>query len=166
MRCFTNRDLPELEFTVVATLPAGAGLGSSAAFSVCLATGMLCHSETITDLNRLCDNDKELSPKSTQTQSDVSRKQSDSPYSSLLSAIVHEKMEKCGLTQSLGQLLRSGGNVWTWNKAELDVINKWGFEAEKLIHGTPSGIDNSISTFGKYCLQTVWDTLHTHTVCQ
>ncbi len=35
------RDLPGLYVSVVSHLPAGAGLGSSAAYSVCLAAGLM-----------------------------------------------------------------------------------------------------------------------------
>jgi mevalonate kinase len=68
-------------------LPINAGLGSSAAYSVCLAAGLLHYFRWL-DLH-------EVAP--------------------------------------------DQGNK----------INEWAFVAEKIIHGSPSGIDNTIATFGK-----------------
>jgi mevalonate kinase len=75
--------------TVTSALPIGAGLGSSAAFGVCLASSMLYGTAKV-------------------------------------------------------ELDASGALPPT----ALDLVNKWAFVSEQVIHGTPSGIDNSISTSG------------------
>lgn len=38
------------------------------------------------------------------------------------------------------------------SKKDLDFVNKWSFIGEKCIHGTPSGIDNAVATYGNAVL--------------
>lgn len=97
--CFSGSacsKLPSLDIHLASNLPASAGLGSSAAFSACLAASLLLNQN-----------------------------------------LVH--------TQVAGD----GDHVGTWSETDLELINKWAFQAEKLIHGNPSGIDNSVSTYGR-----------------
>ena len=73
------------DFSVRSNLPVGAGLGSSASYSVCVATA----------------------------------------------------------------LLKVNGHLSGLDAAtQRDLVNQWAFQAEKVIHGNPSGIDNTVSTFG------------------
>ncbi|KAG0091342.1 Mevalonate kinase [Podila epicladia] len=74
------------DFSVRSNLPVGAGLGSSASYSVCVATALL----------------------------------------------------------KLNGHLTAGMDAI----AQRDLVNQWSFQAEKVIHGNPSGIDNTVSTFG------------------
>ncbi|XP_018604472.1 mevalonate kinase [Scleropages formosus] len=95
-----SRELPAFTVTVCSELPTGAGLGSSAAFSVCLSAAMLSVQGAIS-----------LPP-------------------------VHPE------------------STARWRKEELELINIWAFQGERVIHGTPSGVDNAVGTWGgilRYC---------------
>jgi mevalonate kinase len=35
------------------------------------------------------------------------------------------------------------------NEKKLDLVNRWAFEGERIMHGRPSGIENTVSTYGK-----------------
>ncbi|KAG8521251.1 Mevalonate kinase [Galemys pyrenaicus] len=90
-----QRTLPSLDITVWSELPAGAGLGSSGAYSVCLAAALLTTGGVITNP------------------------------------------------------LKSGEAVSRWTAEDLELINKWAFQGERVIHGNPSGVDNAVSTWGR-----------------
>ena len=131
--CFCS-EYSGLHATVVSTLPASAGLGSSAAFSVCLAAGFLSLVGAIGS-QKLGRQDFKENPKGEP---------------------LHMNEARIGTCVAIPQFVqdimsneRSLDSPVIWSAQELETINSWGLEAEKLIHGTPSGIDNSISTFGK-----------------
>ncbi|KAI6048697.1 MVK [Marmota monax] len=92
--CRRQRALPSLDITVWSELPPGAGLGSSAAYSVCLAAALLTACE------------------------DIPNPLEDSAHTS------------------------------RWSEEDLQLINKWAFQGERVIHGNPSGVDNAVSTWG------------------
>uniref|UniRef100_A0A2K5PKA8 Mevalonate kinase n=1 Tax=Cebus imitator TaxID=2715852 RepID=A0A2K5PKA8_CEBIM len=89
-----QRTLPSLDVVVWSELPPGAGLGSSAAYSVCLAAAFLTMCEEIPNP------------------------------------------------------LKDGEHINRWTKEDLELINKWAFQGERVIHGNPSGVDNAVSTWG------------------
>ena len=141
-----------LHVTVVANLPASAGLGSSAAYSVCIAAALLCNMGAINRAGFSCMNAVENGQQNTDTSDPVvsgscaeDYKASDSRLSSVnrFPELIVKKVHEYGYLEA-----EKSSSV-SWDQHELEQINKWGFEAEKIIHGTPSGIDNSISTFGK-----------------
>ena len=68
--------------------------------------------------------------------------ESDDRLSVSLPAELKDRLESAGISSQLSVYPRLSESV-------LQEINQLGLEAEKLVHGSPSGIDNSISTFGE-----------------
>ena len=95
---------PSFTLTIRATLPVGAGLGSSAAFSVCTATALTLITGRISP----------PTPSNSGSSSEPDR-----------------------LSKSLA-----------------DIVNVYAFLAEKILHGNPSGVDNSVAAYGGGLLYT------------
>lgn len=104
-RLFVRFHSPTFNFTARATLPVGAGLGSSASFSACAATALLLVQGRI-DL-------PPRPPPATPSHIHVSHQ-----GRRAIPALVAED------------------------------INRWTYISEKILHGNPSGVDNSVAVFG------------------
>lgn len=100
LRAMTNLNFG-ISLEMHSTIPIGAGLGSSAAFGVSLASALLSCFDIVSK------------------QTDM--KDVDGPFVN----------GKCITDIKISEL-----------------INRWTYVVETLIHGTPSGIDNSVATFG------------------
>ncbi len=98
---------PSFNFSARATLPVGAGLGSSASFSVCAAT-------TILLLHRRISIPKLPLPTDPTT----------------------------------GHVHVSHQGRRALPPATAEEVNRWAFISEKILHGNPSGVDNSVAVYG------------------
>ncbi|EPQ52753.1 cystathionine beta-l [Gloeophyllum trabeum ATCC 11539] len=102
---------PSFNFSARSTLPIGAGLGSSASFSVCAATTLLLLHQRIS-----------------------------------IPALPAPTREGHGSDPGHIHVSHQGRRAIPPPVAE--EVNRWAFVAEKILHGNPSGVDNSVSVYG------------------
>ncbi|KAK8960407.1 Mevalonate kinase [Platanthera guangdongensis] len=160
---------------VTSELPLGSGLGSSASFCVSLAAALLAITSEVSvdDANSqwltLTESNLELLNKwAFEGEKIIHGKPSGidntSRYKPATVAVTSELPLGVGLGSSssfcvsLAATLLAltsevsvddGNSQWlTLTESNLELVNKWAFEGEKIIHGKPSGIDNTVSTFG------------------
>jgi len=103
---------PSFHFVCRSTLPVGAGLGSSASYSTCVASTILLLNKRIS-----------IPPRPRRTQP---------PSSAGDPGHVH--------------ISHQGRRAIPPDVAE--EVNRWAFVSEKVLHGNPSGVDNSVVVYG------------------
>lgn len=104
---YLTKNSPAFDFNTRATLPVGAGLGSSASFSACAATAILLIHQRVSI--------PELPTPSNPATGHIH--------------VSHQGRRALPLTMA-------------------EEVNRWAFISEKILHGNPSGVDNSVAVYG------------------
>lgn len=119
-----------IDVDIFSELPIAAGLGSSGSYSVCIAAMLLRLANRVSSpLTPIHLND-------------------DNHHN-------HQHNNNSSFPKShLGRVIYEEQDVHHPTRQERELINELAFMSERIIHGTPSGVDNSISTFGGILLFT------------
>ncbi|KAI9179663.1 Mevalonate kinase [Blastocladiella emersonii ATCC 22665] len=129
--------VPPLMLLLRSQIPIGSGLGSSASLSVAMAGALLKGFGAIAGGSESSDGGKQAqSPQRSPKRARTTSGSGTSPATT-----------------------RSNPDT----KAALDLINAWALAAERVIHGTPSGVDNTVVTFGGALAYTKGDGMETLT---
>ncbi|CAH1801400.1 unnamed protein product [Owenia fusiformis] len=142
-RCIavTDGHYPAFNLKIASSLPISAGLGSSAAFSVAMATAFLILTKKLNAEN-IKHNTTEII--------DITENNDDTPSQKKLKLDTEFVKKSSNSVKISSKQDDDHANRNHFSDQDLDLINQWAFISEKIIHGTPSGVDNSLSTNGGF----------------
>ncbi|CAG9857769.1 unnamed protein product [Phyllotreta striolata] len=122
-----------VRLVVTTDLTTGAGMGSSASFSVSVAAAFLKYLKRLNPPNKDSPNDDLVGDRPKQSQGSKESQAS---------------KESEGFSAEASQASKGSKGSSGFSAKELEFISRWAFNAERIAHGAPSGLDNTACTYG------------------
>lgn len=135
-----TKDTPAHSFVSKSTLPVGAGLGSSATFSVCLSSAFLMLSEKLN-----FPASSEIAKQTEQVEKIINDKLS---TLSIDNPALSDNASKSKSVNDEYNYNNTKTSITCLGNPYHDLVNKWAYIGEKCLHGNPSGIDNTVACRG------------------
>lgn len=129
-----------------ASLPVGAGLGSSAALCVATAAALTRLADDISRGTGSVSNNGGVGGGDNLARKSASDAVADKTTGAAAGEGADGKV--AGGKQGGGSSSSGGSGGQRPSQADLERINAWAFAGETVLHGTPSGLDNTVSCYG------------------